>query len=117
MTQSVLVDVTDGVAHLTLNRPDNANSLDLPLATAPLEALESGADDPEVRVVLLTGNGKICCGGDVGAMAAAPARGALVAELARVAHTMVRRLCSIGQDGGDGRAGVRSGSRPLLGLV
>ena len=69
MTQSVLVDVADGVAHVTLNRPENANSMDLYLASALLDALESVADDSEVRVLLLAGSGKIFCGGgDVGAM-------------------------------------------------
>lgn len=61
--------VVDGrVATLTLNRPDRHNSLVLPLLRALIEATETTADDPEVRVVVLAANGaSFSTGGDVGA--------------------------------------------------
>ena len=60
----------DGVAVLTMNRPERLNAL----SRAMLEALESAlarlAADPAVGVVVLTGAGKgFCAGGDVKAMA------------------------------------------------
>jgi len=55
--------VRDGVARLTLNRPDAANGINLPLARDLLDATLAIAADPGARVVLLTGAGKMFCGG------------------------------------------------------
>jgi len=57
------LDVRDGVAHLTLNRPDAANGINLELAQDLMEATLAIAADPTARVVLLTGAGKMFCGG------------------------------------------------------
>jgi 2-(1,2-epoxy-1,2-dihydrophenyl)acetyl-CoA isomerase len=54
----VLVDVTDGVATVTLNRPGAMNSLDVATKDALLAALQEVADDPAVRCVVLTGTGR-----------------------------------------------------------
>jgi enoyl-CoA hydratase len=55
--------VAGGVARLTLNRPERGNGINRALVTA-LEACVERADlDPEVRVLLLAGNGKGFCGG------------------------------------------------------
>jgi 2-(1,2-epoxy-1,2-dihydrophenyl)acetyl-CoA isomerase len=69
----VLLDVgDDGVARLTLNRPDAANAINLDLATALADAVSQLASAPGLRVVLLSGAGKrFCAGGDVRAFAAA----------------------------------------------
>src|SRR5215472_7687399 len=70
MGQDLLEVVKDGVAVLTLNRPDRLNALSAAMLTAMLEALPRLADDPEVGVVVLTGAGRgFCAGGDVKAMA------------------------------------------------
>src|SRR6059036_3932407 len=70
MAQDLLEVVKDGVAVLTLNRPDRLNALSGPMLTALLEALPRLADDPEVGVIVLTGAGRgFCAGGDVKAMA------------------------------------------------
>ena len=62
--------VKDGVAVLTMNRPDRLNALSNPMLDAMLEALPRLADDPNVGVVVLTGAGRgFCAGGDVKAMA------------------------------------------------
>lgn len=57
------LDVRDGVAHLTLNRPDAANGINLELARDLMSATLAIAADPDARVVLLTGAGKMFCGG------------------------------------------------------
>jgi 2-(1,2-epoxy-1,2-dihydrophenyl)acetyl-CoA isomerase len=57
------VTVTDGVAWIRLNRPDAMNALDRALKVALLDALRTAADDPEVRCVVLTGNGRAFCVG------------------------------------------------------
>src|ERR671918_2666955 len=70
MTQDLLESIKDGVATLTLNRPDRLNALSGPMLDALLEALPRLADDPDVGAVVLTGSGRaFCAGGDVKAMA------------------------------------------------
>jgi 2-(1,2-epoxy-1,2-dihydrophenyl)acetyl-CoA isomerase len=70
MTTDLLETVKDGVAVLTLNRPDRLNAMSRPMLDALLEALPRLADDPGVGVVVLTGAGRgFCAGGDVKAMA------------------------------------------------
>jgi len=70
MTQDLVEAVKDGVAVLTLNRPDRLNALSPPMLDALLEALPRLAVSPEIGVVVLTGAGRaFCAGGDVKAMA------------------------------------------------
>src|SRR6059036_4260002 len=70
MSKDVLEVVKDGVAVLTLNRPDRLNAMSGPMLDAMLEALPRLADDSDVGVVVLTGAGRgFCAGGDVKAMA------------------------------------------------
>lgn len=67
----VLVDLTDGVAHVRLNRPDASNSMDVPFLQGLFEALMLVHGEPRARAVLLTGEGPhFCAGGDVHAFAA-----------------------------------------------
>src|ERR671922_1064341 len=70
MTDELLESIIDGVATLTLNRPDRLNAMSGPMLDALLEALSRLADDASVGVVVLTGAGRgFCAGGDVKAMA------------------------------------------------
>ena len=62
----VLLHVRDGVARLTLNRPDAANGMNQELLQALCNAIMACHGHPGVRVVLLTGKGNnFCAGGDV----------------------------------------------------
>ena len=63
MTDPVLLDVSDGVATITFNRPDAMNSLDVATKQALLDAVRSVADDAGVRCVVLTGTGRAFCVG------------------------------------------------------
>jgi 2-(1,2-epoxy-1,2-dihydrophenyl)acetyl-CoA isomerase len=68
---NVLLEVRDGIAHLTLNRPEAANGINDGLAQDLLAATTAISLDDRVRVVLLSGNGaRFCGGGDVKAFAA-----------------------------------------------
>ena len=70
MTEELLEEVTDGVAVLTMNRPDRLNALSGSMLTGMLGALQRLATSAEVGVVVLTGAGRgFCAGGDVKAMA------------------------------------------------
>ncbi|MEZ0578402.1 enoyl-CoA hydratase/isomerase family protein [Nocardioides sp. MH1] len=71
-TQPVTVDRADGVATVTLNRPDRHNALTRELKDALVAALAEVGADPEVRAVVLTGAGRsFCVGQDLGEHAAA----------------------------------------------
>lgn len=59
----VLLDVSNGVATITLNRPDAMNSLDVATKVLLRETVQQVADDPAVRCVVLTGTGRAFCTG------------------------------------------------------
>lgn len=66
----LLESVKDGVARLTMNRPERLNALSRAMLDALLEALPRLGEDPGVGAVVLTGAGRaFCAGGDVKAMA------------------------------------------------
>ena len=59
-------EVRDGVAHITLNRPEAANALDLEISQELLRAVLRCDEDPAVRAVLISGAGDVfCVGGDL----------------------------------------------------
>ena len=60
---SLLFSLADGVATLTLNRPDVFNSINRPLALALQQRLRECQADAVVRAVLLTGAGRAFCAG------------------------------------------------------
>ncbi len=61
--QPVIYAVADGVATITLNRPDAMNSLDVATKVALRDAVQEAAEDPAVRCVVLTGSGRAFCVG------------------------------------------------------
>lgn len=68
---TVLLEVRDAVARLTLNRPQAANTLSLELAAALHDAALRCGDDPAVRAVIITGAGNtFSAGGDLKSFAA-----------------------------------------------
>ncbi len=70
MTTELLETIKDGVAVLTMNRPERLNALSRPMLDAMLEALQRLAEDSAVGTLVLTGAGRgFCAGGDVKAMA------------------------------------------------
>jgi enoyl-CoA hydratase/carnithine racemase len=72
--ECLLYEVKDGIATLTLNRPDRLNALGGSLREDLHDAVTRSAADPEVRVMVITGAGKgFCSGGDVKAMGEAKA--------------------------------------------
>jgi 2-(1,2-epoxy-1,2-dihydrophenyl)acetyl-CoA isomerase len=90
----VLVTVEDGVAELRLNRPAAGNTINLPLAQAMLQAAIRCDQDEAIRCVVITGEGKLFCGGgDVAAMSAAgDGVPGFLSELAGTFHMAVTRL-------------------------
>jgi 2-(1,2-epoxy-1,2-dihydrophenyl)acetyl-CoA isomerase len=70
------VEIQDGVAVLTMNRPERLNALSQAMIDGAIAALERCATDPAVGCVVLTGAGRgFCAGGDVTAMSSGPNSG------------------------------------------
>ncbi|CAM5722222.1 Enoyl-CoA hydratase OS=Streptomyces antimycoticus OX=68175 GN=SANT12839_061680 PE=3 SV=1 [Streptomyces antimycoticus] len=67
MADTVLYDLAEGLATITLNRPDAMNALNIDTKVALRDALLQAAEDPAVRAVLLTGSGQraFCVGQDL----------------------------------------------------
>lgn len=67
--ETLLYDVADGVATVSLNRPEVLNALNDQLYKELSGLIRAVADDPAVRCVVLTGAGRgFCSGGDVRGM-------------------------------------------------
>lgn len=66
-TDTILYTLTDGIATLTLNRPDVMNALNFDIVRSLDEHLAAMRFDPEVRVVVITGAGdkSFCAGADL----------------------------------------------------
>ena len=60
---SILVSLQGGILGITLNRPDKLNAFNPEMHQRLKAALERARDEPEVRVVLLTGAGRAFCAG------------------------------------------------------
>ncbi len=67
---TLLFDVRENVAHITLNRPEAANAINLELAEELMYAVMKCDEDPLIRAVLITGAGPMfCAGGDLKSLA------------------------------------------------
>jgi 2-(1,2-epoxy-1,2-dihydrophenyl)acetyl-CoA isomerase len=64
--QTVITEIRDNVAMLTLNRPKAYNALNLQMGDELLDAVVACDENPDVRAVLLMGSGAaFCSGGDI----------------------------------------------------
>ncbi len=72
-TSSILFERADGIARITLNRPDRLNSFNTAMHVELREALAQVKADKSLRVLLLTGAGRgFCAGQDLADRAVAP---------------------------------------------
>jgi len=66
----LLESVSDGIATLTLNRPDSLNALSDDMVDGLIDSLDRLGTDPAVGAIVLAGSGRaFCAGGDVKGMA------------------------------------------------
>jgi 2-(1,2-epoxy-1,2-dihydrophenyl)acetyl-CoA isomerase len=63
MSDAVLYSAEEGVALITLNRPDRMNAVNYELLTGLVDAVRRAAEDPDIGCVVLTGAGRGFCGG------------------------------------------------------
>jgi len=67
--EDLLYEVRDGVALVTLNRPERLNAWTQAMAGSLRRAIGLAADDPKARVIVLTGAGRgFCAGADMGVL-------------------------------------------------
>ncbi|KQW08397.1 enoyl-CoA hydratase [Leifsonia sp. Root4] len=97
MSDSILFTVSDGLAHVTLNRPERLNAIDADAAYRWRAIATEIAERADIRAVLFDARGRaFCAGGDVLAMAALGSAevsaGEAVRELADVIHDGHRLL-------------------------
>jgi 2-(1,2-epoxy-1,2-dihydrophenyl)acetyl-CoA isomerase len=60
---TIKTDIQNGVARITLNRPEVFNSFNRDMALAMQSSLDNCASSPEVRAIVITGEGKAFCAG------------------------------------------------------
>jgi 2-(1,2-epoxy-1,2-dihydrophenyl)acetyl-CoA isomerase len=73
-TEDLRAEIDDGVALITMNRPDRRNAFSQAMVSALAAVLAQLEIDQAVGCIVLTGaGGAFCAGGDVKSMAAAPA--------------------------------------------
>lgn len=69
--QTIIFDMDQTIARITLNRPDAANGINLLMAQELMQAVTLCEQQDQLRAILITANGKMfCAGGDVKAFAA-----------------------------------------------
>jgi enoyl-CoA hydratase/carnithine racemase len=80
--ETILYDVKDRIATVTLNRPEHLNTWNDKVATEVYDAMQAAGADRGVRVIVFTGAGKaFCAGGDIHSFGGDPA--ALMTKLPR----------------------------------
>lgn len=70
--EAILYQLKDGVATITLNRPEQRNALSSEMLIELVDAFTAVRDDPQVKAAVLTGSGDkvFCAGADLGGFAA-----------------------------------------------
>lgn len=72
MSDSVLTDVDDHIAVITVNDPQRRNAVTAEISAALRAAVDAAEANPEVHAVIVTGAGKaFCAGADLSALGAA----------------------------------------------
>ncbi len=70
MSETVLFETRGAVGVMTLNRPESLNAMNPEMLDTMFRVAQRAADDPEIRAVVITGNGRaFSAGGDVKGMA------------------------------------------------
>lgn len=95
--QTLLFENHNGIARITLNRPDAANGMDMTLGRELLDAVLFCDQHPDIRVLIVTGNGNFfSAGGDLKAFAGyGDAISERIHELTVYLHAAISRLARL----------------------
>lgn len=90
---TILFDATDGLATITLNRPDAANAMDITMSHELMMAAIECDENPAIRAVLITGTGKMfSAGGDLKSFIATESMPHLLKEMTVYLHAAISRF-------------------------
>ncbi|MET0138342.1 MAG: enoyl-CoA hydratase-related protein [Sphingobium sp.] len=96
MAGLVKLHVENGLARITLSRPEAGNAMSWDFIADLANASEQAADDPSVRAVLITAEGtNFCVGGDIKAFASEADPGDFIERLAGRLHQGIARLAAM----------------------
>ena len=98
MYETIKFAIAGGVARLTLNRPERLNSFTVAMHGEVAAALDTAANSPEARALLITGEGRgFCAGQDLNDRAVAPDGEAvdLGESVERYYSPLIRRIASL----------------------
>jgi enoyl-CoA hydratase/carnithine racemase len=94
--KTIRYEIEEGVAAVTLARPEKRNAVDLDMFSELGDATDRAASDPEVRVVLVSGEGKSFCAGiDLNALANLDPTGVPFQGFLRMAQRPYRNLATM----------------------
>ena len=94
----VLLTVTDGVATLTLNNPDERNTLTAPMVAEILAAMDTIEGDPSIGAIVVTGTAPaFCAGANLGNLATASGQslGTIYEGFLRVARSPLPTIAAV----------------------
>lgn len=93
---TLLYEVGDGVATITLNRPDVRNAFNDEMSKELRDALKSAERDAAVRCLLITGSGKgFCAGQDLAAFRSRSDDSSIRAHLQHTFNPMMSKIASL----------------------
>ncbi len=122
--QTLKFEISDSIATITLDRPNDANALDATMANELLEVSVLCATRSDIRAIIITGEGKLFCGGgDLNEFkAVGDQKEAHLLRMATILHAALIRFANIdapvimavnGTAGGGGFSMVLSGDYVL----
>jgi len=100
---NILLKKAEGIAHLTINRPDKLNALNIQTIQEINEAFEDIVDDTEIKGVIITGAGE-----------KAFVAGADISEIAELSEVNARKFAENGQEV---FAAIENCHKPVVALV
>lgn len=97
MYETILYEVAERVARITLNRPEARNALSEQMTAELLDALDRAKQDDDVRVIVLTGAGEkaFCAGADLGGLGQAQQDGRSLADPEAIRNSAPYKLFTV----------------------
>lgn len=94
--ETLSLNIDDGAAYITLERPERLNSFDIKLGNELYEVLKEIAGNKDIKVVVIKGSGKgFCGGGDVKEMYNAKDKSRFMRDLTKAIHRCVIEIRSM----------------------